>query len=51
MEQNTIQLMIDIQYRVAKPVIKYLLIFYTVGFYIPFIYICFVITYDFDLKN
>jgi hypothetical protein len=51
MEQNTVQLMIEIQYREAKPIIKNLLIAYCLGFYIPFIYVCFLINYDFDMSK
>ncbi len=50
MEQNTIQMMIEVQYREAKPFIKNLLIAYILGFYIPFIYICILVNYNFDIS-
>jgi len=50
MEQNTVQLMIEIQYREVIPFIKNLLIAYTLGFYVPFIYVCVLINYNFDMS-
>ena len=52
MEQSSVQLMIDFQYDIAKPVVKALLIFYIIGFYLPFIYASFTISnFDFTKEN
>ena len=52
MEQSSVQLMIDFQYDIAKPVVKALLIFYIIGFYLPFIYASFTISnFDYTKEN
>ena len=44
--------MIDFQYDIAKPVVKALLIFYVIGFYLPFIYASFTISnFDYTKEN
>ena len=44
MEQSSVQLMINFQYNIAKPVVKSLLMIYVLGFYLPFIYVSFIIS-------
>jgi hypothetical protein len=39
--------MIEIQYKKVKPYIKNLLIIYTLGFYLPFVYTCILINNSF----
>ena len=51
MEQSTVQLLIEVQYRDTKPFIKNLWVAYTFGFYLPYIYASFLINYNFDINT
>jgi hypothetical protein len=42
--------MIECQYEKVKPFVKKLLIAYTIGFYIPYVYACYLINYK-DLND
>ena len=40
--------MIDFQYNITKPIVKSLLTFYILGFYLPYIYVSFIFSSNND---